>query len=119
MKRTILSILSVALLLSAGLVMAQVDYGGANQPADTSTGSTVEPGSATSPSGSTAPAPEPATGSSYDEAGAAAQPQTTTGSQPHDSLPRTASELPLVFAFGVIGAGALLALRAYRIRSAR
>lgn len=130
MKRSILSLLSVALLLMAGSVMAQTDYGGANQPAEASadtvpaespaqqgsTGSTAEP---------SMPSQDPANGSTYDESGTPTQTGSsandtpvTSGSQAHGSLPRTASDLPLVFAFGVIGAASLLALRASRIRRA-
>ena len=102
MKRMILPLLSVASLLLAGSVMAQSDYGGSNQPADTT--------AATAPAGSAA--------EQGSMAGSTSDPQSTTGTQTHSSLPRTASDVPVVFAFGVIGAGALLALRAYRVRNA-
>jgi hypothetical protein len=129
MKRTILPLLSVALLLLAGSVMAQTGYGGTDQPANDSAatlpaGSTDQQGSTGSSAVPAAPPQDPATGSTYGESGAAALPgdasdkPATTGSQAHGRLPRTASELPLVFALGVMGAGALVALRASRIRDA-
>jgi hypothetical protein len=128
MKRTILPLLGVALLMLAGsLVMAQSDYGGTDQPADTSTtttapstnstGTTVQEGSTGSPSGSSMQSPDPADGSTYDASDSAAQ--NATSSHAHGSLPRTASDVPLVFGLGVIGAGAFLALRAYRTRNAQ
>jgi len=108
MKRTILLLLSVASLLLAGSVMAQSDYGGSNQPADTTTATAP---AATAPAGSTAD-PASTTGSTGD-------PQPSMSPHTHGSLPRTASDVPLVFSLGVIGTGALLALRAYRVRNAR
>jgi hypothetical protein len=127
MKRTILSLLGVALLMLAGNIMAQSDYGGTDQPADTSpsatapstppTGSAVQENSMGSSSGSSAQSPDPAGGSTYDASGSATG--STATSHTSGSLPRTASDVPLVFGLGVIGAGALLALRAYRIRNAQ
>ena len=127
MKQAILPLLSVALLLTAGSVMAQSDYGGSNQPADTTAASASATGS-TAPEGSTRGTVEPAapsqgsatgsagTGSTYGDTGSTAA--AAGGSHAHGSLPRTASDVPLVFVLGVFGAGALLVLRVYRIRNA-
>ncbi len=122
MKLKILSILAAATLLLAGSAIAQTqDTSATAPPADTS----VTQGTTGSPSGSTIPSPVPSDGSSYNEAGTATQPSsqtadpaTTSGMGTRDSLPRTASDIPLLFALGVIGAGSLLAMRLYRTRDA-
>ena len=128
MKQAILPLLGIALLLTAGSVMAQSDYGGSNQPADTTAATAPATGSI-APEGSTGGTVQPAapsqgsttgsadTGSTYGDTGSTSAAD-AGGSQRHGSLPRTASDVPLVFALGVFGAGALLALRVFRIRNA-
>jgi hypothetical protein len=116
MKRTLFSLLSILALALAGSVFAQSDYGSTDRPGDNPPPSrAVESGTQSgSPTGN----------SMYDTDGAPSQ---TEGSSPvpssaaqaptHESLPATASHLPLAFAIGVSALGAAAALRAYRLRS--
>jgi len=125
MKRTLVSLLGVALLALGGYIMAQSDDGstdqpGASPPSTTSVGSPAQqdpseaqPGSADDSLDQSGggPARSQMQGSSTDQANG-------TGVRSHSSLPATASDLPLVYAIGVTAACAWLVLRAYRIRGA-
>jgi len=105
MKRTLLLLLSISVLALAGSVIAQTDYGSTDQP------------------GYETPSTSPMDSAAID----VAPPSPTEGSSPepsyaddpaHESLPATASPLPLALAIGVSALGAAVALRAYRLRSA-
>lgn len=75
--------------------------------------------------GSESPIQEPAPSGDpvYQDApaqeGMAPEPSNAAGAETSESLPATASPLPLAFAIGVMALGAASALRVYRLRSPR
>ena len=95
MKRTFLAFISVLVLAAAGSVFAQTDTKpyDSTDPAATTADTTSQPGTMDSTSGST-----------------------TTPTE--ESMPATASSLPLVLTLGVSALGGAVALRLYRLRRA-
>ncbi len=122
MKRTWLSLLSILALALAGSLYAQTDYGSTDPADNPPSSAAVESGTQQGTSGTQSGSP---TGNSMYDTDTA--PSQTGGSEPvpssaaqaptHESLPATASHLPLAFAIGVSALGAAAALRAYRLRS--
>ncbi len=106
MKRTFLSVLGILALAMVGSVMAQTDYGSQDQPGSSP------------PSSTTAESPTPQ-GLSDTPSGS---PTSTSGSMSetptHESLPATASNLPLALVMGVSAIGTVVAIRAYRLHQA-
>jgi hypothetical protein len=107
MKRTFLALISVLAMAVAGAAFAQTDtqpYDSTDPAATTTAEATSQPGAMDSTSGSTA--------------GATADPATTSGSPTEESMPATASSLPLVLTLGISALGGAVALRLYRLRRA-
>ena len=106
MMRTLLSLLIVFMFALAGnVILAQADSESPLQEVAPS----AQSGSTTGdPTYQDAPAPME---------GSMAEPSNAAGTETHESLPATASPLPLAFAIGVLALGAVSALRAYRLRS--
>ena len=99
MRRMLLSLIVVLAL--AGSIFAQTSgYGTTDQPSGT-----------TAPSAAVEPAPQPGT------AGAPSESSMPMDAPPaHESLPATASDVPVVLAIGLFALGAVVALRLYRLR---
>ncbi|HEV8703172.1 MAG TPA: hypothetical protein VGV60_18025 [Candidatus Polarisedimenticolia bacterium] len=106
MIRTLLSLLIVCMFALAGsVILAQAD---SETPLQEVAPSAQSGSSTGDPMYQDAPA---------QQEGMAPQPSTAAGAETHESLPATASPLPLAFAIGVLALGAVSALRAYRLRS--
>jgi hypothetical protein len=106
MKRSLLSLLSILALVLATSVCV---YAQSDPDPSPAVQSGSEPGSTTGEMNDTGSAP-PAEGSVAEPS--SAYPASTT----NESLPATASHVPLAFAIGLSALGAAAALRAYRRR---
>jgi hypothetical protein len=123
MRRVFLAFLCVGLLAVAGSVlMAQTDYGSSDQPAADST-ATSNPQSDTDRVSGTTGTTAPDTNPNPNDPVTA--PNTTTDTtnsstvQDRSTLPRTASNTPLVLAIGLFALAGIVLMRVYRIRYAR
>jgi hypothetical protein len=129
MRRVFLAFLCVGLLAVAGSVlMAQTDYGSSDQPAaDTSdTTATSNPQSDTDRVSGTTGTTAPETNPNPNDPVTAPNTTTTTTDtttsstvQDRSTLPRTASNTPLVLAIGLFALAGIVLMRVYRIRYAR
>jgi uncharacterized surface anchored protein len=132
MRRVFLTFLCVGLLAVAGSVlMAQTDYGSSDQPAADTT-ATSNPQSDTDrvsgTTGTTAPETNPNPNDPVTAPNTTTPPNTTTTTtdtttsstvQDRSTLPRTASNTPLVLAIGLFALAGIVLMRVYRIRYAR
>ena len=149
MRQAILALLCSALLAVAGSSLAQTDPGTADtstavqQSGDTQSTTSTSPATGGLQSGETQSGTSAATGGSESagtqsgtlpaEGGSMSDtnrstspsedpsqaPGSNSGATPHDRLPKTASPVPLVLAFGLTALAGSAALRAYRLRQAR
>ena len=125
MKRALLSILGVLALSVAGSALAQSDYGTTGQTGEgaspaTTTGSAPQQGTTdvqTAPSSATG-SMQGAGSATAPAKGSTAPSAATAGAPGHESLPRTASDVPLVLVIGLSAAGAMGAVHLYRLRRA-
>ena len=118
MKRAFLVLFSVVAMMVAGATFAQTEtpqYGSTDQPATTSAQSTSQTEAQATPSGSTS---DPGTTTSRQE-GSQADPAPANQNAAHGSLPRTASNQPLLFLIGTSALGGLVGLRLYQLRRAQ
>jgi hypothetical protein len=111
MKRALLVFVSVLVLTVAGSALAQTDsqpYDSTGKSATTARDTSSQPaGDSTTTDPNTAPAQQGVT-----------DPPAKDSSATHESMPRTASNLPLVLAIGMGSLGGTVALRLYRLRRA-
>jgi hypothetical protein len=126
MRRVFLAFLCVGLLAVAGSVlMAQTDYGSSDQPAADTT-ATSNPQSDTDRVSGTTGTTAPETNPNPNDPVTAPNTTTTTTDtttsstvQDRSTLPRTASNTPLVLAIGLFALAGIVLMRVYRIRYAR
>lgn len=118
MKRTFLSLLGVLLLAVAGSVVAQTDYGTTDQSGTTTPYTAPQSGSPTSTSGATTDTTAPSQAQDPSTEPPVTEPTSATDTSEYQSLPATASQMPLALVIGLSALGLIAALRAIRLRRA-